>query len=33
MDDNSEVNLERIHLMGMDWWKEFGAQTKDFLNP
>ncbi|KRP11523.1 MAG: phospholipase, partial [SAR86 cluster bacterium BACL1 MAG-121105-bin34] len=26
MDDNSEVNLERIHLMGMDWWTEFGAQ-------
>jgi patatin-like phospholipase/acyl hydrolase len=33
MDDNSEVNLERIHLMGMDWWAEFGAKTKDFLNP
>ena len=33
MDDNSEVNLERIHLMGMDWWTEFGAQTKKFLNP
>ena len=33
MDDNSEVNLERIHLMGMDWWTEFGAQTKEFLNP
>ena len=33
MDDNSEVNLERIHLMGMDWWAEFGAQTKEFLNP
>ncbi len=33
MDDNSEVNLERIHLMGMDWWTEFGSQTKKFLNP
>jgi uncharacterized protein len=32
MDDNSEVNLERIHLMGMDWWTEFGAQAKKFLN-
>ncbi|MDB9947503.1 patatin-like phospholipase family protein [Gammaproteobacteria bacterium] len=33
MDDNSEVNLERIHLMGMEWWDEFGAQTQEFLNP
>ena len=32
MDDNSEVNLERIHVMGMDWWTEFGAQAKKFLN-
>ena len=32
MDDTSDVNLERIHLMGMEWWSEFGDKTKDFLN-
>ena len=32
MDDNSEVNLERIHLMGMEWWSEFGGKTSKFLN-
>ena len=32
MDDNSEVNLERIHLMGMGWWSEFGSKTSKFLN-
>ena len=32
MDDNSEVNLERIHLMGMEWWSEFGEETSEFLN-
>ena len=32
MDDSSDVNLERIHLMGMHWWSEFGEQTEEFLN-
>ena len=32
MDDISEVNLERIHLMGMEWWSEFGQDTLEFLN-
>jgi uncharacterized protein len=32
MDDNSEINLQRIHLMGMEWWSEFGKDTLDFLN-
>ena len=32
MDDNSEINLERIHLMGMEWWSEFGSKTSKFLN-
>ena len=27
LDDDSEENLERIHLMGMDWWTEYGAKT------
>jgi len=32
MDDTSDVNLERIHLMGMEWWSEFGRETTEFLN-
>ena len=32
MDDSSGVNLERIHLMGMHWWSEFGEHTEEFLN-
>ena len=32
MDDTSDANLERIHLMGMEWWSEFGKDTTDFLN-
>ena len=32
MDDNSDVNLERIHLMGMDWWSDYGDETLKFLN-
>jgi hypothetical protein len=32
MDDSSDANLERIHLMGMEWWSEFGEKTSEFLN-
>ena len=32
MDDISEVNLKRIHLMGMEWWSECGQDTLEFLN-
>ena len=32
MDDTSDINLERIHLMGMDWWSEFGEEVNQFLN-
>ena len=32
MDDTSDVNLERIHLMGMEWLSEFGQETTEFLN-
>jgi hypothetical protein len=32
MDDVSDINLERIHLMGMDWWSEFGEEVNQFLN-
>lgn len=32
LDDTSEINLERIHLMGMEWWSEFGDSTIKFVN-
>ena len=32
MDDTSDANLERIHLMGMEWWSEFGQDANDYLN-
>ena len=32
LDDTSEINLERIHLMGMEWWSEFGNLTIKFVN-
>ena len=31
LDDDSEENLEKIHLMGMEWWSEFGESTLKFL--
>ena len=31
LDDDSEENLEKIHLMGMEWWSEFGEDTLKFL--
>ena len=33
LDDDSEENLEKIHLMGMEWWSEFGEETLKFLEP
>ena len=32
MDDTSDVNIERINLMGMEWWSKFGQDTTEFLN-
>ena len=32
LDDDSEENLERIHLMGLEWWSEFGKPTIKFIN-
>ena len=29
--DDSDENLERIHLMGMEWWSEFGEKTLKFI--
>jgi hypothetical protein len=31
LDDDSEENIERIHLMGMEWWDMFGEKTIEFL--
>jgi len=31
LDDDSEENLERIHLMGMEWWTEYGDTVLKFL--
>jgi hypothetical protein len=31
LDDDSEENLEKIHLMGLDWWSEFGDEVINFL--
>ena len=32
LDDNSEENLEKIHLMGMEWWSEFGDEALKFID-
>ena len=32
LDDDSDENLEKIHLMGMDWWSEYGEETLKFIN-
>ena len=31
LDDDSEENLERIHLMGMEWWTEYGDSVLKFI--
>mgnify|MGYP001157150652 FL=1 len=31
LDDDSEENLERIHLMGMDWWSLYGEEALKFI--
>ncbi|MFL2708047.1 MAG: patatin-like phospholipase family protein [Gammaproteobacteria bacterium] len=31
LDDDSEENLERIHLMGMEWWSKFGDDALKFI--
>jgi len=31
LDDDSEKNLEKIHLMGLDWWSEFGKSALNFI--
>ena len=31
LDDDSEENLERIHLLGMEWWSKFGDDALKFI--
>jgi patatin-like phospholipase/acyl hydrolase len=31
LDDNSEENIEKIHLMGLEWWSEYGEETLKFI--
>ena len=31
LDDDSDKNLEKIHLMGMEWWSKFGDDALKFI--
>ena len=31
LDDHSDKNLEKIHLMGMEWWSKFGDDALSFI--
>ena len=31
LDDDSGENLEKIHLMGLDWWSKFGEEVIKFI--
>ena len=31
LDDDSDENIEKIHLLGLDWWSKFGDKTIKFL--
>jgi hypothetical protein len=31
LDDDSDENIEKIHLMGLEWWSEFGDETLSFI--
>ncbi len=31
LDDDSEENIEKIHLMGLEWWSRFGDQALKFI--
>ena len=31
LDDDSEENLEKIHLMGLDWWSEYKESVLNFI--
>ena len=29
--DKTELNIEKIHLMGLEWWSEYGEETLKFI--
>lgn len=31
LDDDSDDNLEKIHLMGLDWWSKYGESAVNFI--
>jgi patatin-like phospholipase/acyl hydrolase len=31
LDDNSEENIEKIHVMGLEWWSAYGEETLKFI--
>ena len=31
LDDDSDKNLEKIHLMGLDWWSNYGKNAVSFI--
>ena len=31
LDDDSDENIEKIHLLGLDWWSKFGDKAIKFL--
>jgi hypothetical protein len=31
LDDDTDENLEKIHLMGLEWWSKFGETTIKFI--
>ena len=31
LDDDSDENLEKIHLMGLDWWSNYGKNAVSFI--
>ena len=31
LDDDSEENIEKIHLMGLDWWSEYKESVLNFI--
>ena len=32
LDDDSSENLEKIHLMGLEWWSKYGEETLKFIH-
>ena len=32
LDDDSPENLEKLHLMGLEWWSKYGEETLKFIH-